>query len=424
MPSRGILPRRMKLTKVIQRFDPTAISDAASAVRKELEKLGPLIKPGSSIALAIGSRGICGIDTMARAAAQWLLQAGCRPFIVPAMGSHGGATAEGQSGILASYGIDERRTGAPVRSSMETVELDSRGLPLKLFMDAQAWSSDGVILINRVKPHTDFHGRYESGLAKMCVLGLGKHAQALEIHRFGVRGLKELMPECARRILKTGKVIGGIAIVENAFDSPAVITALPAGRIMDAEPGLLDTARLLMPSLPVDEADILIVDFIGKDVSGTGMDPNVIGRLAIRGEPEPERPRIGAIMARDLTPGSHGNALGVGFAEVTTRRLFSKIDYHPMYENVYTSTFLERAKVPVVAEDDGRALEFCMRACGPREEGEERIIRIRDTLHIGELYVSEAIKRELSGCKRIEMTEKEIPLVGEDGWCPDSGVWG
>ncbi len=413
----------MNLIGVRQKFESHGIKDVPGRVRGELEKLAPRVRPGASIAVAVGSRGIHGIDTMTRTVVAWLKEREARPFIVPAMGSHGGATAKGQREILRSYGIDEARTGASIRSSMDTVRLEAPGLPVKLFMDEQAWRSDGVIIINRIKPHTDYHGSYESGLVKMCVIGLGKHAQALEIHRFGVKGLKELIPLCARRILESGKIIGGLAIVEDAFDRPAVIRGLEADRIMAEEPGLLGKARALMPSLPVEELDLLIVDFIGKDVSGTGMDPNVIGRLSIRGEAEPDRPRIRTIVARDLTSGSHGNALGVGFADAITRRLHSKMDPRPMYENVFTSTFLERAKIPVVADCDRLAVDFCLRACGPLAPGRERIIRIKDTLHLEELFVSPAVREELEGARGIEVTGREIPLFDAEGWCPDTGVW-
>jgi hypothetical protein len=413
----------MTLTKVLQKFDETRVDDIGSAVTREMGKLESGIGAGSSIAIAVGSRGIHGIVEIVRSTVAWLKARGARPFIVPAMGSHGGATAEGQAGILAAYGIDELHVGAPIRSSMDTVPLDAPGVPARLFMDALAWKSDGVLLVNRVKPHTDFHALYESGLVKMSVLGLGKHAQALEIHRFGVHGLSEIMPLCAGRILSSGKILGGLAIVENAYDHPARIEAVPAPAIMDREPELLSMARALMPSIPVEEIDILIVDMIGKDLSGTGMDPNIIGRLAIRGEPEPERPRIRTIIARDITPESHGNALGIGFADVITRRLFEKIDFAPMYENVFTSTFLERAKVPVIAKNDAEAVGFCLRACGPIPEGKERVMRIRDTLHLGELYVSSEIKRELQGRPRVEITAQEIPLLDEHGSCPAPGTW-
>jgi hypothetical protein len=420
---RGILPPSMFLIKVRQRFDSTQITDIEARVRAEIQRFSARIQPGASIALAVGSRGIYGIRDIVRAAVSWLKEKGALPFIIPAMGSHGGATPQGQREILASYGIDEERTGAKVRSSMATVALDSSGLPVRIFMDALAWKSDGVILVNRIKCHTDFRGRYESGLVKMCVVGLGKHEQAREIHGFGVRGLRELIPLCAEKILASGKIIGGLAVVENAYDRPAVIAAIPADRIALDEPDLLLKARSLMPSLPVEDLDLLVVDFIGKDVSGTGMDPNIIGRLAIRGEPEPDSPRIKTIIARDVTPASHGNALGVGFADVTTERLTSKIDRRPMYENVLTSTFLERAKVPVIAEDDRRAIDFCLRACGPIPDGRERIARIRDTLHLAELYVSPAVGEELAECAGVQVTETRIPLVEDDGWCPDKGVW-
>jgi hypothetical protein len=419
----------MRLTRIHQQFDDPRIRDIPLAVRRELEKLSPRIKRDASIALAVGSRGIRDIREIVKASVEWLRSKGAQPFIVPAMGSHGGATAEGQREILASYGIEESTVGAPVRSCMDTIPIDSQGLEARLFMDALAWKSDGIILINRVKPHTDFHGDYESGLAKMAVIGLGKHAQALEIHRFGVKGLKGVMPACARRILSTGKVIGGLAVVENAYDFTAEISVLASEEIMDREPALLEKARGLMPSLPMDELDMLIVDFIGKDVSGTGMDPIIIGRMAIRGEPEPERPRIKTIMARDVTEGSHGNALGVGFADVILRRLYDKIDFAAMYENVFTSTFFERAKIPIVAQNDAEAVSYCMRACGPVPEEKLKIARIRDTLHIGDLCVSDAVLGEIKGrgategSVRVNSPGLTFPLLDEDGSCPDVGVW-
>ena len=265
------------------------------------------------------------------------------------MGSHGGATAEGQREILASYEITEAAIGCPVRASMEVVELDNGGLELPLFMDRYAFESDGVILINRIKPHTAFHGEYESGLIKMSVIGLGNKRLASELHRFGVYGLKTLMPLAGRQILLTGKILLGIGIVENAYDETAIIEALTPLEILAREPELLNSAKQMMPYLPLKDIDVLVVDRLGKDISGSGMDPNIIGRMKIEGTPEPESPRIKAIVVTDLTDASHGNACGIGLADVTTRRLVDKVNWDVTYANGVTSGFYSHVALPIVA---------------------------------------------------------------------------
>ena len=251
MKTRGF--PRLELHKVIQHFNAPRIDDLESHLTKELEKISSRIAAGSSIALAVGSRGIFGIDRIVQTTLSWLKQKKAKPFVVPAMGSHGGATAEGQLEILSSYGIRETTVGAPIRSSMEVVRLSS-DLPVKLFMDTHASRADGIILINRIKPHTDYHSTYESGLVKMAVIGLGKHDQALEILRFGVPGLRDLIPQCAERIFGTGKILGGVAIVENAYEQAAAVEALPAETILPEEPrlrGRRTRCRLrCRPSLP------------------------------------------------------------------------------------------------------------------------------------------------------------------------------
>jgi hypothetical protein len=407
----------MRLHELLQRFHSGRVEDLEGRVRHELASLGDRIDPGASIAVAVGSRGIADIARMVRAAVGWLEERGARPFIVPAMGSHGGATAEGQAEVLASYGVTEAAMGVPLRSSMEVVELPSE-LPVKLYMDALAHRADGVLLINRVKPHTDFHGPYESGLTKMSVIGLGKHAQALEIHRHGVYGLRELIPRCAGAILATGKIVGGLAVVEDAYDQPAIIRAIPAEKLLAQEPGLLEQARRMMPSLPVQELDLLVLDWMGKDLSGAGIDTGIVGRLYIRGEPEPEAPRIKSIFVRDLTPGSHGNAIGMGLADAITRRLFDKIDLEATYANAYTSNFPARAKIPMIAETDGLGIDVCLRSCGPIPEQELKVIRVRDTLRLDRLYASARVVEELAGSSSIEVTGRSIELLDEGGSCP------
>jgi hypothetical protein len=242
--------------------------------------------------------------------------------------------------------------------------------------------------------------------------------QALEIHRFGVPGLRDLIPQCAQRIIGTGKILGGVAIVENAYEQTAALEVLPAEAILPEEPRLLELARTLMPALPSDRIDLLIVDWVGKDISGVGMDTNIIGRIAVRGEREPQRPGIKAIYARDLTAGSHGNALGVGLADVVSRRLYGRIDFQATVENAYTSSFLSRAKVPIVAESDEQAIDIALRSCGAIAGGQERIMRIRDTLHLEEIYLSEKLLEELCPRPGIRDTGRSVVLLDSTGKCP------
>jgi hypothetical protein len=378
------------LTPVRQDFPRPRLDDLPMATSAALDRLSDRIRPGQRVALAVGSRGISGLASIVGAAAAWLRARGAEPFIIPAMGSHGGASAAGQAAVLSGYGIDRDRLGVPVVSAMDTVEIPRGACPVPVAIDAAAHAADGVLLINRVKPHTDFHGHYESGLVKMAVVGLGKHRMAAAIHGRGIAGLTRVLPVAAEAVFASGKVLGGIAIVENAYDETLRLSVLPAEAILAEEPALLDLARTHMPRLPLEDIDLLLVDRLGKDVSGVGMDPNIIGRLGIRGEPEPASPRIRAIVVRDLTPDSHGNALGIGLADVITRRLFTAIDFAAMYENVYTSAFLERAKVPVVAEDDAEAVAFGLRCCVPTAAADLRIVRIRDTRHLAEVRLSPA----------------------------------
>ena len=403
------------MKKIRRQFTAAALPDPAATVRRELEASGLPFKKGQSIAIAVGSRGIRSIDSIILVVVEYLTAAGVHPFIIPAMGSHGEATPEGQRAILAGYGITEERMGIPVDASMEVIELDTLPEGVTVVMSRAAYTADGVIVINRIKPHTDYHGNYESGLAKMCVIGLGKHAQAREMHRFGARGLKEYIPAAASRILATGKIVAGIAIVENAVDKPYHIELIPGDRIMEREPDLLKMAYDNMPRLPVEELDLLIVDYIGKDFSGTGLDTNIIGRMRIRGEPEPLQPRIKSIMVRDVSDRSHGNALGIGLAEVITRRLFNKINFTAMYENAFTSTFVERVKIPVIAEDDAQGIAFALRSCGGIPRGMERVLRIRNTLQIDEMYVSEPLCRELEHRSDIAVLSEPVPLLTGSG---------
>lgn len=382
-------PALPPLLRVSQRFPRPRIDDPEAAVLAAVAGAGLALRPGARIALAVGSRGIGRLPELVRGAVRGLRAAGADPFVVPAMGSHGGATAEGQREMLASLGVEESTIGCRVRSSMEVVALEA-ALEVPVVMDRLAWEADGVVLLNRVKPHTDFHGTWESGLAKMASIGLGKAVQAAAIHRHGVRGLRELMPAVAEVVLGSGRVLLGVAVVENAYDEPMLVEAIRPGVLMERETELLEVARAHLPRLPVDELDLLIVDRIGKEISGCGMDTNVIGRTRIHGEPEPASPRIRSIVACGLTERSHGNGTGAGLADVITRSLYERIDLGVTATNVVTSGFLERGKIPVVAPDPRTAALWALHGSPPVPGEALRVARIRDTLHLSELYLSPA----------------------------------
>lgn len=401
-----------QFTKIRQQFERQAVLDIERTVTEQLNSGKLKIKPGARIAIAAGSRGISNIGRIARAAASAVKAMGGAPFIFPAMGSHGGATAEGQSEILASYGITEDAMGCPVRSSMEVVELDNGGLELPLFMDRYAFESDGVILINRIKPHTAFHGDYESGLVKMCVIGLGKKRLASELHGHGIYGLKTLMPLAGKRILETGKILLGLGVVENAYDETTIIEALTPPEILAREPELLKMAKRMLPSFPLNEIDVLVVDRLGKDISGSGMDPNIIGRMEIRGEPDPVSPQIKSIVVTDLTEASHGNACGIGLADVTTKRLVDKVDWDVTYTNGITSGFYSHFKLPIVAATDALALEWGIRASHDPNK-RKKIVRITDTLHLSEMYVSEPALEEITS--KVEILSEPKDLFEDQG---------
>ena len=400
-----------QFTKIRQQFAREALADIEETVHQQVTaKLK--IAPGANIAITVGSRGVANIARIAKATAEAVKACGGAPFIIPAMGSHGGATAEGQREILASYGVTEDAMGCPIRSSMEVAEIDSTGLEMRIFMDKFGYESDGVILLNRIKPHTAFHADYESGLVKMSVIGLGKQRLADEIHTFGVHGLTTIMPAAARRIFSTGKVVLGVGIVENAYDDTAIIEALTPDEILTREPELLRTAKQLMPSFPLRDIDVLIVDKLGKNISGSGMDPNVIGRMKVPGTPEPEYPKTKVIVVTDITDASHGNACGIGLADVTTRRLLNKVDWDATYTNAVTSGFYEHSMLPVVAATDKQAFEWGIRASHDPYKP-KNIIRIKDTLHVSEMYVSEPALNEVRD--RVEIISEPMNLFDSEG---------
>lgn len=403
------------LNKLKVTFTKAPLTDISGEIAKELELIRPFVKNDMRIAVAVGSRGIDNLALIVRAVINRLISFGAKPFIVPAMGSHGGATAEGQKEMLKEYGITDETMGVLIISSMKVKGLGT--LPdnenVSLYMDEHAYNADGVFVINRVKAHTDFHGPNESGIAKMLVIGLGKHAQALAVHEHMVAGLREFVPKVAQAIVDTGKIIGALAIVEDGYDKTSIIKAVLPKDIVRVDSELLLLSKAMMPRLPFERFDVLLVDIMGKNISGTGMDTNIIGRTNIRGNSD-FAPFITRICLFDITPQSHGNALGVGLADVIPKKLYEKIDWKTTYENVLTSRFVERGFTPIIQPTDKEVIETAVKTCGFRTKDTLKLVRIKDTLHIDEIYVTDALLDEMKDNDKIEVVERNVSFTFDE----------
>jgi hypothetical protein len=358
---------------------------------------------GKQIAVAVGSRGITDLSSVVGTIIRFLKEKNAQPFIVPAMGSHGGATARGQSAILSGYGVNSSRMGAPVRASMETVTVGTspRGIPVAI--DRLAFESDGIILINRIKPHTDFKGTVGSGLMKMIAVGLGNRVGADSFHSWTLRvPYEELIQAKAEILLETGKVLFGIAVLENAYHETAALEFLPARDLVRREKELLQEASRLMPTLPVDQADLLIIDQIGKDISGSGMDPNVTGRWFRLNSVWADQPNITRIVVLDLTRASHGNACGMGLADFCGPRLIRKLDPRTTNLNAVTSRNIVASHTPLYFDSDRQTLGEALKSLASDSTPENvRLIRIRDTLCLDRLEASAALLQELREHPRV-----------------------
>jgi hypothetical protein len=383
--------------RIRQHLDAEEVADLAEALHCALsaQALAERIRPGMRVAVTAGSRGIDRIAEVLRLTVAWLHGLGAKPFIVPAMGSHGGQPPEGPVNLLAALGITEETVGAPVEGDHETVVLGRvEGMPVHCARTAAG--ADGILVVNRVKPHTSYSGKIESGLTKMLAVGLGRRQGAEFVHAQGVKAMSTIIPKMARVVLAHTKVVAGIALLENGLDRLKKIEAIPSEEIMAREPGLLEEARRLRPMLPFDEADVLVVDSMGKDLSGTGMDAHVIGRRFLTGEQEPDLPRIKRIAVLRLSAGSKGNAYGIGLADVTTQALVQGMDLASMQANALTSTFIERVRVPLALPSDRQAVEAAVSTCNHPDLQTLRLGRIRNTLRLEELYVSESLLNALS----------------------------
>ena len=347
------------------------------------------------IALTAGSRGIANIAQILRTAADYVRAAGAEPVIVAAMGSHGGATVEGQLTVLRSYGIDEASVGAPILAGTETILVGRTEEGLEVYFDRIAARCDGVLVINRVKPHTTFTAPNESGLLKMVVVGLGKEKGATLFHSLGQAELPRLLPEMAAISLAAMPILGGIALVENGAEETAVVRGVHPAEFAAVDAELLRLAQSLMLRLPSDQIDLLLVDLMGKNFSGTGMDTKIIGRMRLDRVPEPERPAVRRIVVLGLSPESHGNANGLNLADVVTRRLVNSIDFGASYANCVATTFLQRVAIPVTMETERDAVAVAWRSLGSPAPETLRMVRIRNTLHLEEVWVSPAILQEM-----------------------------
>ena len=382
------LPR---MVKIRQSFNAEEIVDVSAALSAALKDSGQLaqIKPGMNIAIAAGSRGVAQIATLVRTTVNEVKKQGANPFVVPAMGSHGGATAAGQAEVLTHLGITEQSVGCPIVSSMEVVEITRLPNGMPVYIDKNAYQADGIIVINRIKPHTAFRGPNESGLVKMITIGLGKQKGAESCHAYGFKHMHCLIPAMAQEMLKLAPIMFGIATVEHAYDHVAKVIVAGAADLIETDRQLLVEAKAAMPRIEFSPIDVLVIDEIGKDISGDGMDPNITGRYPT---PYPTGgPEVSKMVVLDLTEKTGGNANGVGTADFTTRRLVDKTDFQALYANGITSTVVRPNAIPTTLACDLDAIRAAVKTCNALDLSKVRLVRIKNTLQLGEIMISEAM---------------------------------
>jgi hypothetical protein len=382
---------------------PDALADIRTAVGEALRSVE---LPRGSVAIGVGSRGVGRIGDVVAALVGFLKEAGADPFVVPAMGSHGASTAEGQAEVLAHLGVSEERVGCPVRATMEAVKVGETPAGVEVFMDRNAYEADSVVVVNRIKPHTAFRGAVESGPTKMLAIGLGKQKGAHSVHAAGWAQIHETIPEAARVSVESGRVAFGLAVLENADEEPHKVAAIPADRLEEAEAPLLEEAKRNLLRLPFGEIDVLVVDEIGKNISGDGADPNVTGRY-----PTPYAsggPYVERMVFLDLTPETGGNANGLGMADVVTERLVSKMDRPATYLNALTSTTPSPVKIPMVMPGDRMAVAAALTMCAGVSPQRARLVRIKNTLKLRRMWISEALLEDAG--ERLRVVEDPGPM--------------
>ena len=399
-----------KLIRIRQKFDDTKLENLPEKLRQELKRPGTIdrIKPGMKIAVAVGSRGVADIVTIVQVTIQAIKDQGGKPFVVPAMGSHGGATADGQREVLANLGITEETIGCPIHSSMEVVEVGKLDNGLSVWADKIAEEADGIVVINRVKPHTAFRGTIESGVAKMITIGLGKQRGADSCHSLSFKYMHEFIVKMADIKIKRGNILFGVASVENAYDIVSMVEAIPAENILKRDAELLEIAKKNMPRIMFEHIDVLLVDYLGKNISGDGMDPNITGRY-----PTPYAtggPTVNKLVVFNLTPQTHGNANGIGAADFTTSKVEKEMDRVSTYMNGLTSTVVSPLRLPAVLPTDKLCIQAAVKTCNAFDVSKAKIVRMRDTLHLGEIMISEALLEEAKAQADIEILGSAEPM--------------
>lgn len=403
-----------KMIRCRQTFDQTVLKDVAGHIRGRIGALAPFldVKTGQTVAVACSSRGLSNYPTIVKAVVSALKQNGLQPFIIPAMGSHGAATAEGQKRVLEHLGIYETEVGAPIKSSLEVVKIGETEDCLPVFLDKLAAEADHIVLINRIKKHTEFDHEFESGLIKMMGIGLGKQEGAATYHEAMLTyGYPHVLLTVARKVMEHSNLLFGLGSVENGYGQTAAIGVCPREKIEETEKELLKSAKAYAPGLPFDEADIIIIDEMGKDISGTGFDTKVVGRIGLPlVTADPESPSIKRIVVCDLTEGSEGNAVGVGIADVITQRLLDKIDMDALNINTITGVCPEMGKIPLTMRNDKEAIEIAIKCVGLISREKLKIIRIKNTSVLSEVEVSEAYGEELASRSDLEVMGEKRPM--------------
>lgn len=406
-----------EMVSIKQEFDRTHIPEAelAEVVFAQLgrDEIAEKIKPGMEIAITVGSRGVANVPLITRAIADFVKSRGAVPFVVPAMGSHGGATAEGQREVIEGYGVTEETAGCEIRSSMETVQIGETSNGKPVWLDKNALNSDGIIVCGRIKPHTGFRGPYESGIMKMLAIGLGKQHGAEVIHADGFGRFREYIPMFGKVILERAPVLCGLALLENAYDQTREIVSLTPAEIVTMEPELLARAKDYMPRILFDCCDVLIVDEMGKNISGDGMDPNISGRFPTPfAEGGIDAQRVAVL---DLTEESHGNACGIGLADITTKRLFNKMDLEQTYPNAITNTVVGEMKIPMMMETDKLAIQAALKSCIEIDHDYPRVVHICNTMELEHIEISAAMLPEAEQNNSIEVLGRPAPIVFDEG---------
>ena len=404
-------PRLIPIKRNIESPD---LHDPARSVTCQLGQF-KRVRPGARIAIAVGSRGLSNLVPILQSIITWLIDSGADPFVIAAMGSHGGGTVAGQLAILHGYGVREEVLGVPVRASIDTVSFSGPLYDTEIWLTKEAWEADGIILVNRVKMHTDIQGPIQSGLCKLIAIGLGNRRQAEILHSEGLEALSQMIPRIASEVIATGKIVCGVAMLENKHGNTALVEIISPDKIVEREKELLLQAIADSSGLPVNTLDVLVVDEGGKNYAGSCIDTHVVGRMRLEGERDLENPIIHRVVVCDLSDHAQGNAAGIGLADFITRKFFEKIDFGPTYTNCISCIYPERGRLPIIMESAESALQAALDTCRYSSRLSPRIMRIHDTLNLEKVYVSEALLEEISTREDIEVLGSAVPMTDAEG---------